>query len=183
MLSAYLRLIIFLLAVLIPACASSSLVFSMMYSAYKLNQQGDNIQPWCTSFPVLNQSVVPSLVLTVASWLAYRFFKRHVRPNIEILSLATDQNLASGPVASQYFWTHSERNISAHTHGSDDVLIPPEYHFKREEGKPEAQASWKPSWLAKQSHFLNIKCSAISQMLIFKQLVTMLSIQQAFRTH
>ena len=34
--SAYLRLLIFLLAVLIPACASSSLAFHMMYSAYKL---------------------------------------------------------------------------------------------------------------------------------------------------
>ena len=31
--SAYLRLLIFLLAILIPACASSSLVFHMMYSA------------------------------------------------------------------------------------------------------------------------------------------------------
>ena len=31
--SAYLRLLIFLLAVLIPACASSSPVFRMMYSA------------------------------------------------------------------------------------------------------------------------------------------------------
>ena len=41
--SAYLRLLIFLLTVLIPACASSSPVFLMMYSAYKLNKQGDNI--------------------------------------------------------------------------------------------------------------------------------------------
>jgi len=30
---------------LIPGCASSSLAFHMMYSAYKLNKQGDNIQP------------------------------------------------------------------------------------------------------------------------------------------
>ena len=36
--SAYLRLLIFLLTVLIPACASSSLEFHMMYSAYKLNE-------------------------------------------------------------------------------------------------------------------------------------------------
>ena len=43
--SAYLRLLISLLAILIPACASSSLAFHMMYSAYKLNKQGDNIQP------------------------------------------------------------------------------------------------------------------------------------------
>ena len=41
--SAYLRLLIFPSAILIPACDSSSLVFHMMYSAYKLNKQGDNI--------------------------------------------------------------------------------------------------------------------------------------------
>ena len=40
--SAYLRLLIFLPAILIPACASSSLAFPMMYSASKLNKQGDN---------------------------------------------------------------------------------------------------------------------------------------------
>ena len=38
MLSAYLRLLIFLFSVLIPACASSSPTFRMMYSAYKLNR-------------------------------------------------------------------------------------------------------------------------------------------------
>ena len=41
--SAYLRLLIFLPAILIPACASSKRAFLMMYSAYKLNKQGDNI--------------------------------------------------------------------------------------------------------------------------------------------
>ena len=50
-----------------------------MYSAYKLNKQGDNIQPWHTPFPIWNQSVVPCPVLTVASWPAYRFLKRRVR--------------------------------------------------------------------------------------------------------
>ena len=77
--SAYLRLLILLLAILIPVCASSSPVLLMMYSAYKLNKQGDNIQPWRSPFPVWNQSVVPCPVLTVASWLAYRFLKRQVR--------------------------------------------------------------------------------------------------------
>ena len=76
--SAYLRLLIFLPAILIPACASSSPVFLMMYSAYKLNKQGDNIQPWHTPFPIWNQSVVPRPVLTVASWSASRFLKRLV---------------------------------------------------------------------------------------------------------
>ena len=50
-----------------------------MYSAYKLNKQGDNIQPWCTPFPIWSQSVVPCPVLTVASWPAYRFLRRQVR--------------------------------------------------------------------------------------------------------
>ena len=71
--SAYLRLLIFLPAILTPPCVSSSPAFLMMYSAYKLNKQGDNIQPWCTPFPSWNQSVVPCPVLTVASWPAYRF--------------------------------------------------------------------------------------------------------------
>ena len=77
--SAYLRLLIFLPAILIPACASSSPTFPVMYSAYKLNKQGDNIQPWLIPFPIWNQSVVPCPVLTVASWPAYRFLKRQVR--------------------------------------------------------------------------------------------------------
>ena len=75
----HIRLLIFLPAILIPACASSSLAFLMMYSAYKLNKQGDNIQPWRTPFPVWNQSVVPCPVQTVVSWPAYRFLKRQVR--------------------------------------------------------------------------------------------------------
>ena len=77
--SAYVRWLIFLLAILIPACTSSSPVFLMMYSALKLNKHGDNIQPWHTPFPIRNQSVVPCPVLTVAFWPAYRFLKRKVR--------------------------------------------------------------------------------------------------------
>ena len=48
-------------------------------SAYKLNKQGDNIQLWHTPFPIWNQSVVPHLVLTVASWPAHKFLRRQVR--------------------------------------------------------------------------------------------------------
>ena len=43
--SAYLRLLIFIPAILIPAYPSSNPAFLMMYSAYKLNKQGDSIQP------------------------------------------------------------------------------------------------------------------------------------------
>ena len=71
--SAYLRLLIFLPEILIPAWTSSSLAFLMMYYACKLNKQGNNIQLWRIPFPILNQSSVPCPILTVASRLAYRF--------------------------------------------------------------------------------------------------------------
>ena len=77
--SAYLRLLIVLPAVMIPACASSSPAFHMMNSAFKLNKQGNNIKPWCTPFLIWNQSIVPCLILTVASWPSYRFLRRQLR--------------------------------------------------------------------------------------------------------
>jgi len=42
---AFLRLLIFFLGILIPACTLSNPEFLMMYPAYKLNKQGDDIQP------------------------------------------------------------------------------------------------------------------------------------------
>ena len=69
--SACLRLLI-LLTILIPAYGSSSPAFCMMYSAFKLNKQHNNIQPCHIPFPVLNQYVVPCLVLTVASLSQWR---------------------------------------------------------------------------------------------------------------
>ena len=71
--SACLKLLIFPLEILIPACASSNPACHIMYSAYKLNKHGDNysldilLSQFCCS-----QSAVPCSVLTVASWPAYR---------------------------------------------------------------------------------------------------------------
>ena len=48
-------------------------------SADMLNKQSDNIQPWCTPFPIWNQSVFLCPVLTVASWPAHRFLRRQVK--------------------------------------------------------------------------------------------------------
>ena len=50
-----------------------------MYSAYNLNKQGYNIQPWHTPFSILNQSILQCLILTVAFWAAYKFLRRQVR--------------------------------------------------------------------------------------------------------
>ena len=66
-------------AILIPAYALSSPEFRLMFSAYKLNRQGDTIQPWCTPIPIWNRSIVPCPVLIVASLPAYRFLRRQVR--------------------------------------------------------------------------------------------------------
>ena len=65
--AAYLKSLVFLPRISIPACDWSSLAFHMMCSAQKLNKQSESIQPWCTPLPILNQSVVTHLVLTVVS--------------------------------------------------------------------------------------------------------------------
>ena len=44
----------------------SNPTFHVMYSAYKLNKQSDNIQSCRTLFPILNQSDAACPVLTVA---------------------------------------------------------------------------------------------------------------------
>ena len=77
--SPHLRLLMFLLAILIPAYNSSSPTFFMICSVYKLNKHGDNKQSCCTPSSILNQSIVSYRVLTVASWPAYRFLRRQVR--------------------------------------------------------------------------------------------------------
>ena len=101
-------------AVLIPACASSSPTFHMMYSAYKLNKQGDNIRPSRTPFPIWNQSVVPCLILTVASWPAYRFLSRQVRwsgilISVRIFQFAMMENTKA--TFSTFFWCFCEDNF------------------------------------------------------------------------
>ena len=40
-----------------------------MYSAYNLNKQGDNIQPWRIPFPIWNQSIFPCPVLSSTIYL------------------------------------------------------------------------------------------------------------------
>ena len=59
----------------------SSPAFHMMYSACKLNKQGDNIQPCRTAFLILNQSIVPCPVVIVASWSSYSFLSWSSIPN------------------------------------------------------------------------------------------------------
>ena len=66
--STYLRLLIFLLAILILACDFSNSAFFKMYSAYKLNKQGDNIQLCVFFSPYTNWRF---------QGLPYKYIKHH----------------------------------------------------------------------------------------------------------
>ena len=91
--SAYLKLLIFLWEVLIQLMSLPAWHFiwytlhiyiyikyihihmhTCIY-AYTLNKQGDNIQTWCIPFPILNESVAPCPVLTVASLTCIQSFQ------------------------------------------------------------------------------------------------------------
>ena len=86
--SAYLRLLIFLLAILIPACASSSPAFHMMYSAYKLNNQGDNIQPWRT--PLFSWALKSIQMVTAAMKLRHLLLGRKAMTNLDSVLKSRD---------------------------------------------------------------------------------------------
>ena len=76
--SVYLRLQAFLLAILILACASSSPAFHLMYSAFKLNKQGENIQPQC-------------IPLSLQLFLKYRSFRQQFFQLLNHFSLWDDR--------------------------------------------------------------------------------------------
>ena len=71
--SAYMRLLIFVLEILIPAYDSSSPAFCMMYSAYMINSRVTTY-----SLDVL-LSQFCSMFQVTAFWPAYRFLRRKVR--------------------------------------------------------------------------------------------------------
>ena len=104
-LCAYLSCLMFLPAILIPACASSSPASFMMYSAYKLSKQGDNIQPWHTPFPIWNQSVVLCPVLTLSPNL-HTGFSRGGSSDLVCPSLSEYSTVYCDP-CSQRLW-HSQ---------------------------------------------------------------------------
>ena len=100
-----------------PAYALSSVAFHMMYSTYKLNKHGDNIQCWCTPFPIWNQSIVPHAVLTVASWPAYRFLRRQVR-------------WSGIPISKNFLWfvvIHTVKGFSVVNEAQVDVFLKVSY--------------------------------------------------------
>ena len=121
----------------------------MMYSKYKLNKQGDNIQPWHIPFPIWKQSVVPCPVLTVASWLAYRFLKRQVRWFGIPISLRIFHSL---------LWIHTIKSFGVVSKAEVDVFMQLSYFFY----DPKELAIWslvsllflKPAWTSGSSQFM-----------------------------
>ena len=107
--SVYLRLLIFLPAILIPACASSNPVILMMCSVYKLNMQVDNIEPWRMPFTIWKHSVFPCTLLTVASWPAYRSLSRQVMSS-GIRSIE-EFSTVSCDLHSQRLWRNQKADI------------------------------------------------------------------------
>ena len=122
--SAYLRLLIFLLAILIPARDSSSLAFHTMYSAYELNKQSDSIQPCTYSFPnfepVRRQVRWSGIPISLRSFQfvvihTVKGFSRANKAEVDVflelhcfLHDPTDVgNLISGSSASLYIWKFS----------------------------------------------------------------------------
>ena len=86
-----------------------------MYSADKLNKQSDNVQPWCSPFPILNQSVVPCKVLNAASWSTYRFLRRQAG-----IIFWYSHHFKNYP---HFVVTHSNRERSRSRYFSGSILI------------------------------------------------------------
>src|SRR6218665_1488086 len=68
--SAYLKLFSVLPAIFTPSFASSISAF-LILSAYRLNKNGDKMQPCRTPFLILNLSVSPNSVLITGDWSSY----------------------------------------------------------------------------------------------------------------
>ena len=77
--SAYLSLLIFLPEILIPVFYSSSLGFHMVYSAQKLNKQGDQYTALLYSFPNFEPVHGSMSGSNCYFRLIYRFLRRQVR--------------------------------------------------------------------------------------------------------
>ena len=99
----------------------------MMCSTYKLNEHGGNIQPWHSTFPNF-EPVRCSMVLTVASWPAYRFLRRQVRWSGIPISLWIFHNL---------LWPHSQ-DFGAVNKAKVDISA---------NNKKTLETAWHSSWI------------------------------------
>ena len=152
--SAYLRLLIFLPAILIPACVSSSPAFHMMYSAYKLNNQGDNLPPLCTPFPVWNQSIVPSSYVRInnmfcvegpipmiSTWPLPALVTRETRVPLEVKTGSVDNSHTCKCFPSHWTWESGTNESFARLKSGTTVVPAPSY--LRYDSQSRAKGCWE----------------------------------------
>ena len=82
--SAYLRLLMYLLAILIPACYSSSLAFQMMYSACLVVLQSCPTLCGPMDCSPLDSSVHRIFQARIPACVAFSYFRRSSRPKTQI---------------------------------------------------------------------------------------------------
>ena len=75
-----------------------------MYSTYKLNKQGDNIQPWCTPFPIWNLRYTDDTILKAENEEELESLWMKVKEESEKVGLKLNiqktKIMAPGPVTS-----------------------------------------------------------------------------------
>ena len=111
--SAYLRLLIFLLAILISACASCSLAFLMMHSEYNLNKQRQytalmysfsSFEPVHCSMSASNCCFLTCIQVSQESgkvvWCSYHFKNF---PQFVVIHLVKDLNVVNEPEIDFFF--------------------------------------------------------------------------------
>ena len=104
--SAYLRLLIFLPAILIPACALSYLAFHIMYSVQKLNKQCDNMQPWHTPFPVWT-----SPFFHVQFWLLLLDWHGFLRKQVKWPGIPISKNFPPLRISHSWLWSTQSKAL------------------------------------------------------------------------
>ena len=80
-----------------------------MHTAYKLNKQGDNIEPWHTPFPIWK--VCCCMTGSVVSCPAYRFRRRQVRWSGKILRELYSQRNQKPDTKTLWFYSTPEFHI------------------------------------------------------------------------
>ena len=98
--SAYLRLLIFLPAIFIPACVSLSLAFRMMYSVYKVNKQVTvysleysfpDLEPVCCSMSSSNCYFLTCIQISQEAGKAVWYFHLFKKFHLDIYFIGASQ--------------------------------------------------------------------------------------------
>ena len=112
--SAYLRLLIFLPEILIPAYASSSLAFQMMYSAYKLNKAIPSPGMAILLKSYLIWEAFPNYMFKwIATFISHSWSLETQKSKIKGM---TDSVPGWGPLPSDVFKRRQERECSEGSH-------------------------------------------------------------------